>query len=193
MPKYNVAQLQQFFLEAAAKTYAGGAQKTTISELAGSKVYWHQVGELCYVDAYFTNGEYSGGQTLIYVRGVPAWIMQYHGWAKDDDPEVLKFLKRALSAAYECGEFHGGRGPLKLNDPEIGLTYMNMCAVEPYQAPGMVLGPLYQSIPFHNLSHKKRAFTCFGGRESIIRRTESVFVGTVFWHRYQGLLLGEAE
>ena len=77
----SVERLQKFYLEAAAATYAGGvAKKETIPDLPRSKVYRYESGDLLYIDTFFTNGEYSGGQTVIYVKGIPAWLMQYHGW-----------------------------------------------------------------------------------------------------------------
>lgn len=160
-------RLEQFYLEAAAATYAGGTvKKETITDLPRSKVYRYESGDLLYVDTFFTNGENSGGQTVIYVDGVPAWLMQYHGWCKDDDKNVLTFLKKALSAAYERGEFHGGRGlPRFESHLEDGFFYENFPQMPPYQ----------------------QDFICFQGRERIWRKP--VREVDVFWHRYQGILL----
>lgn len=164
----TVSRLQKFYLEAAAATYAGGVvEKETIPDLPRSKVYRYESGDLLYVDTFFTNGEFSGGQTIIYVDGVPAWLMQYHGWCKDDDKETLSFLKQALSAAYERGEFHGGRGlPRFESHLEGGLVYENWPQMPPYNP---------------------QDFTDFQGRERIWRKPDQT--KDVFWHRYQGLLL----
>src|SRR5581483_616375 len=112
----RVAEIQDFFFDAALATYAGNTPKTTITDLPGSKHYHFERDSLIYDDVYFTNGEYSGGSTLISFRAEPKpinlWLMQYHGWCKDDDPKVLAFLKEALRSAYENRVFHGGRGPV---------------------------------------------------------------------------------
>ena len=107
----TVDTIKAFFLEAAAKTYASGeVQKTTNADLPGSKVYRYERNGMLYIDTFFTNGERSGGQTVIYQNGKPAWLMQYHGWCKDDNPKVLAFLKAALADAYAKPHFFGGRG-----------------------------------------------------------------------------------
>lgn len=165
----SVIKLQQFFFEAAAVTYASGEKAKPLPELAGAKHYWYQPAgsPLCYADVFFVNGESSGGQTVIYEHAKPVWIMQYHGWCKDDDPEVLTFLKKALLRAYLDKKFYGGRGEPGFAEigKQDGLIYDNFAAP-----------------PHHG-------FTDFQGRERIWckgrRDTE------LFWHRYQGLLLAK--
>ena len=168
MAMYDVAQLREFYFVAAAATYAGGVvKKETIPDLPHSKVYRYKSDDLLYVDTFFTNGEYSGGQTIICVEGVPAWLMQYCGWCKDDNKEVLAFLKKALLDSYMRKEFNGGRGPAMLDDnQEGGLVYQNWSVLPPYN----------------------QNFANFQGRERIWRKP--VPTEDVFWHRYQGLLLG---
>jgi len=126
-------QLKAFFLEAALATYAATgkkAVKTTIVELPGSKVYRYERPDLglLYVDVYVTNGEWSGGQTTIFLNGQAVWLHQYHGWCKGDDKAVLDFLKRALLTAYEQGLFYGGRGAEEMEDGD--LRYENFCNEE---------------------------------------------------------------
>ncbi len=169
MSKYNVARLKAFFFEAALATYASGKKAEPFHELAGAKRYWYQPdgSGLCYTDIFFVNGEYSGGQTTIWQNGVPAWIMQYHGWCKNDDPETLAFLRKALSAAYKQKKFWGGRGPIVFEDIKKGLTYVNLPKMSP---------------------NKKTDFIRFSGSEDICRERSMIF-----WHEYQGLLLDDRE
>jgi hypothetical protein len=163
----DLKHLEAFFLEAASETYAGGTPKTTITDLPRSKVYRFERGQFLYVDTYFTNGSWSGGQTVIYVDLVPTWLMQYNGWCKDDDKDVLAFLKKALQAQYFTGEFFGGRGPHELwqyDDKRTGsLVYRNHPDIY------------------------NRDFAYFQGRERIFRYP--AHTTDLFWHRYQGLLL----
>ncbi len=110
-------RLEEFFLEAAQATYAANTtadvRKGTLPGLPKSKVYQYRKGELLYVDTYFTNGDYSGGQTLIWLNDKPAWLHQYQGWCVGDDKLILAFLKRALFQSYRMGTFAGGRGPAR--------------------------------------------------------------------------------
>ena len=163
-----VDPIKAFFLEAATKTYASGeVQKTTIGELPRSKVYRYHGNDMLYIDAFFTNGERSGGQTVIYRTyddekeghiQKPVWLMQYHGWCKDDDPEVLAFLKESLANAYSQSIFVGGRG----QDPYV-----------------------LQAHPLRYFNDGSDHFEQGEGFEEIKRGSEQVF-----WHRYQYYMLG---
>ncbi len=164
MPTYNVSRLQQFFLEAALATYASGKKAEPHSALSGVKWYRRMRDEFIYEDVFRANGEHSGGETVIYVHGKAAWLMQYHGWCKNDDHIVLGVLKKALHAAYERGDFLGGRGVLARDEV---LANKVLC---------------YRNEPWGSFQH-------FGGHERIFKNLGQ----DVFWHRYQGLLLGEAE
>lgn len=167
----DVARLEKFFLESAANTYAGKGVKSTIPELPGSKVYRVVEDDLLYVDKYQTNGEWSGGETLIYQGGVNVWRMSYQGFCKDDDREVLHFLKVILGGTYKSSVFYGGRGFPQIwqkGEKHPGLYYEN-----------------YPN-PYH------RDFSYFSGREHIKRWPNHI--DQVFWHEYQGLLLvGQPE
>jgi len=155
---------QSFFLEAAGKCYAGDLPKTTIAELPKSKVYRYEKRNLLYLDVYYTNGESSGGQTTIFWDSVPVWLMQYHGWCKDDDKRTLSFLKEALKSTYERGIWNFGRGP-----------------------------DAYTSQEFPHLryvidEHDSGGFETFSGMESVrdyTRRPSDL----IFWHRFHGMLL----
>lgn len=121
----NRKEIEEFFLEAAAKTYAADAPKTTIAELPKSKVLRYERGEWLYVDCYFSANGKSFGQTTIWFQGQPVWGMQYSGFWDKDDKRVIPFLKRALAAAYAKGEFYGGRGPHHFQDEDGSLIYTN--------------------------------------------------------------------
>jgi len=176
-------KLQEFFFEAALATYAGSAPKTSIEGLPKSKVYRYERDNYMYIDTYFTNGEQSGGQTIIYIKPegsptfVPAWIMQYHGWCKDDDPKVLAFLKEALRATYEEGVFHGGRGSVMFPFCGQVRTITNDDYLIYRNDAGRIL-----PCAFHR----------FSGEERIYRSHDKHATNgwkEVFWHRYQGMTL----
>lgn len=168
MATYNIVRLQQFFFEAALATYASGKKAMKIGH-AWEFRHVSEFGRLVYVDQYVVNGEYSGGQTVILVDDAPAWLMQYHGWCKNDDREVLAFLKGALLHTYKEGKFLGGRGLQDFfEDPygSAGLVYEN-----------------WPQPPSYN-----HGFASFQGRERIWRKPE--MTKDLFWHQYQGFLLG---
>jgi hypothetical protein len=176
--------LQDFFFEAALATYAGNASKRSIEGLPGSKVYRYEKGNYLYIDTYFTNGDQSGGQTIIYIKSftnpvevygvsvqdpcwVPAWIMQYHGWCKNDDKEVLDFLKEVLAKTYQTKSFCGGRGYPSFESIDDMLNYRN---------------DWYGT------------FNQFDGEETIDKQVEDPEAmglerTDVFWHRFQGMTL----
>lgn len=167
-------KLQEFFFEAALATYAGHAPKTTIEGLPKSKVYRYERDNYLYIDTYFTNGEQSGGQTVIYIKSedsptfVPAWIMQYHGWCEGDNKEVLDFLKEVLSRTYRSRTFCGGRGKLfgEVNSARC-LEYANNW-----------------TGTFDHFSGEERI-----SKEDVPEDGTGLETRDVFWHRYQGMTL----
>lgn len=178
-------EIQGFFFDASLATYAGGAAKTTIPGLLGSKHYHFERGNLLYDDVYFTNGEYSGGSTVISLRTEPKpvnlWLMQYHGWCKDDDPEILAFLKEALRYAYEQQSFCGGRGEYRY---PLGDSYKTSQGdiLEYFNNGDQKDGPIY--------SLGQSQWSKFSGEEFINRLSRKIGgIEKVFWHRYQGLSL----
>jgi len=120
----DLKAIEDFFFEASRKTYAGQAAKETIPALPGSKTFRYERDNFLYLDTYFTHGEKSFGQTIIYFNGQPVWMMQYYGFDKVDDKRVIPFLKKALLSAYENNSFVGGRGPAHFS--EGILQYRNM-------------------------------------------------------------------
>ncbi len=167
-------ELQEFFFEAARETYAGHGTKTSIEGLPKSKVYRYEKGNFLYIDTYFTNGEQSGGQTVIYIKPegssvfVPAWIMQYHGWCENDDGEIIGLLKVVLTKAYLSRTFYGGRG--KLHDKSAVVPHLE-----------------YTNNWIGTFDH-------FSGEEKISKEDipeggTGLETREVFWHRYQGMTL----
>lgn len=173
----HVRELQEFYLEAALQTYAGKGKKTTILDLPGAKVYTWEKGDLRYLDSYYTNHEHSGGQTIISENEKPVWLMQYHGWCQSDDPEVLEFLKRALTAAYSQQIFFGGRGPQEYREvDELDLSTKANLTESPHPL-------IYQNA--RHPSHT--SFADFRGREYIFRWP--YHTDHIFWHEYTGMLM----
>src|SRR3989338_1996936 len=173
MMKLNVARLQEFFFEGSLWGYAGGGEKIIIPDVKKTRRFVYYRGELLYRDEYVVNGEYSGGSTVIYMDGLPVWLMQYHGWCQNDNSDVLAFLKKVLTKTYQDSEFCGGRGKFGSWTSDDGsLVYEN----HPTLPPSM------------------EEFVYFMRYERIKTRVwKSDQSHEVFWHRYQGLLLGEAE
>ena len=162
-------EIKAFFLEAAAHTYAAGADNSTIAQLPGSEVlcfHGERDGRVfSYVDCYFSSGRRSFGQTVISVGRIAVWGMQYHGfWQSEDEERVIPFLKRALMAAYGAKAFVGGRGPRVYRETEGGLLYCNY--------------------------PESDDFTNFKGHEEIVDDTNATTLsGFLFRHKYNGLLL----
>ncbi len=81
-----MSEIQDFFFEATLATYASGEKAKTDPNNTNLKFYSFQRRDYLYLDKFMVNGEHSGGQTVISFQGKPVWLMQYHGWCKDDDP-----------------------------------------------------------------------------------------------------------
>jgi len=175
----TIEVIQEFFFEAALATYAGGAKKGTITDFSCSNAYRYQRGDFYYVKTYFTNGEWSGGQTLIYFQGAPIWIMQCQGWCKNDDPGIVAFLKEVLRVAYERKQFFGGRGSNSISYRDSSLP------TNPERR------ELFYTNEAYGGSNEIGPFKKFIGHERIEGFTPSLENEMFFWHRYQGMLLIE--
>lgn len=171
--KIDVERLKQFFFDAALATYASGKKAERVRGREWEREFFFSsqravqrddMDDLVYIDRYAVNGEWSGGQTVILAGGKPVWLMQYQGWCRNDNKAVLDFLKLALKSAYERKKFVGGRGPERFES--TNLEYFNSV----------------------NLGLPEDAFVNFSGNERILLGDGTV----VFWHRYQGHLLGKA-
>jgi hypothetical protein len=114
--------IQRTFFAAMRAGYTGGASKTHILGLPGSKVIVFEQGQWLVKDIYFTHrrSDYSSGMTVITCGGEPVWTMSYQGYYEKD---VIPFLKRALAASYDKEEWSAGRGPKLFFDDR--LTYRN--------------------------------------------------------------------
>lgn len=112
---------REVFFRAMRDGYASGVEKGTITEVPGSKTIrlLYQTWELLDLYVVTPTGEWSGGTTHIFYKGVPVWMMQYMGWYRK---EAIPCLKAALSEAYSTFQFFGGRGPEKkyFLHPETG-------------------------------------------------------------------------
>lgn len=172
----SVAELQEFFFEAASATFASGLEPIDLE--LGQKYYQYERDELVYTDEFFTNGEYSAGQTRIYLGESAVWVMQYQGWCKDNDPEVIAFLQRALMEAYSQKKFRLGRGPQDYREAD----------------PFSVMGRQSKPLTYGNYSEPsmtEAGFEFFQGHEVIFRYWEEQL--TLFRHRFQGMLLRDKD
>lgn len=164
----TVKTIEQFVLEAAAKTYAAGTAPTAFPGLSGSKLLFYDRPPFTYSDIYFTSPTgVSFGFTLVWhcTMEKPVWRMSYDGWYDRSDPRITKFLKAALRAG--CNEFNGGRGPAVFTAPEFpGLVYYNHVAED--------------------------GFARFSGRDKIVLDGERDPARRErYWHEYRGGMLIE--
>lgn len=173
-----VSQIKDFFFEAALATYAGG-EKAKTNPNDGSKFYSFQCRDYIYLDRFMVNGEYSGGQTVISFQAKPVWLMQYQGWCKNDDREVLAFLKEVLRVSYEKKQFFGGRGAGDVSYRDGSLPSDPKRRNFFYRNQEYGMGAGIQHEPFEK----------FIGHEQIEELTEEAKFERIFWHRYQGMLL----
>lgn len=111
------------FFAAMANGYAEDAPKTAIPELPGAKAIHFECGDYLVVDYYFTThlSDKSAGQTMMWRRGHPRWVMCYGGWYAK---VAIPFLKECLHRAYVTERrFYGGRGPFVVRGERF--TYVN--------------------------------------------------------------------
>lgn len=94
-------QLENFLLEARAKTYAGDSQKSE-SLLPSSVQYDYESGDFSYRDVYYIgNGRFPGLET-VYFKSAPVWSMSYFGdFSKMTEEQVDKMLRKALSENWQ--------------------------------------------------------------------------------------------
>jgi hypothetical protein len=178
---------RKFYFEAAQATWVAlkdeQVPKFTIPEIPGSEVYRFDKEPFHYIDKYVVSGQYSGEETIIYLRegkDVPIWIMQYHGWSKEGDKRIIPFLKQALKEAYSRHLWLGGRGPTQFPASQTA---------DRYSTSGLTEGTLvYRSWP-----EQPNEFHTFKGVERIIAVREVGVDEILFWHRYHGMALFDVD
>lgn len=123
--KTDLGAIKTAFFDAMVHGYADpNTKKAPVPGLPGSKSIMYQSGEFVVMDCYFVRegSNVSSGFTLITKDGIPVWVMHYGGWY---EKEAIPFLKSALMAAYQEGEFFGGRGPVEFMDKKEVFIYKN--------------------------------------------------------------------
>jgi hypothetical protein len=124
------AEILPAFFAAMLEGYVGANQRkhqlyvgddAVLRPMPGAKANVYQHGDFKVVDSWFVTplGRCSAGFTNIWCLGDLVWHMGYQGWYRDP---AVPFLKSALKAAYEKGDFIGGRGPLKYGDGMFRYT-----------------------------------------------------------------------
>lgn len=158
----SIEEIKEVFFKSGISGWAGDIEPVEISGLPGSHLIGWSCGPWQVSDIYWTTTGFlhSCGTTVICHDGQPVWQMQYHGWYKE---EAIPLLKEALLAAYQSGEFIGGRGLL--------LRKNKM---------------LYRNSPTPNGSFQK-----FDGMECIARYGWNISRELLGEHVYRGGLLIE--
>ena len=168
MVEIDWKEAEKFFLEASVNTYAAGATPATIPTLPSSKVLTYERWPFRYVDVYFTSpiGE-SWGCALLYHEAFlprPIWRLCYDGWYDRRDQRITAFLRLALAAGYQSGEFIGGRGPQVFISEEFpGLIYYNHPTSKDFLKPA--------------------------GRDAIVIEGARGSARERYWHEYHGGIL----
>ncbi len=118
-------------MEAESATFASGKlPKTTVDGLPGFRVLPpHKKGDYLYFDANISSPSRRrfAGIKLVCWRGIPGWVMQYHGfWRCAEREEITLFLREALRHPQSPGKptFTGWRGPTIYR--KGSLVYHNM-------------------------------------------------------------------
>ncbi|MBU1092488.1 hypothetical protein KJ836_02375 [Patescibacteria group bacterium] len=120
----SVEKVREFFFAGMIKGYASGAEAEPIPKLPGFKGYRHSDEDgLTLLDYYAPSSTgFSAGSTIIWLDGIPIWLMTYEGWYENC---VTSLLKEALMEAYTKGVFLGGRGINRVAVDD-GAEYINI-------------------------------------------------------------------
>ncbi|ARO23557.1 hypothetical protein CO659_14895 [Rhizobium sp. S9] len=106
----DIAQLNEFIVEAKAATYVGGGVPRTPCR-PGSHDIGYESGDWHYLDSYFGGTDFAGQEVVWFARQ-PVWAMNYFGRvvAPDliDGSAAGTVIKAALSAMYRERRFLGG-------------------------------------------------------------------------------------
>jgi hypothetical protein len=103
-------RIQNIFFEAMLAGYASErSEEIELAMFPDSKHVEYETGLWRVTDTWHTppDSEYSGGETKIYYRDRPVWMMHYYGAYPKS---AIPILKAALRTTYLEREFCGGRG-----------------------------------------------------------------------------------
>lgn len=167
----DIVEIEWVFFKAMRNGYAPNTKNTSPAELLGiprSKIITFEHEDFRVVDMWFkpVGRDHSFGNTIVYERNQPVWVMQYWGQYQKC---CIPLLKQALSIEYlkvrpagsRFDVFCGCRGPRCLSQQEAAedtFTYINIPA----------LGS---------------SFGKFSGHEEIINNDDYSVWG---WHDYRG-------
>jgi hypothetical protein len=176
----TVAEIMSFFFEASLQGYAGGGEFVSVGSVVFPEKEFkvrasYKGGYLLYVDRYRVSGEFSSGETVIYLQPlrvgscVPVWYMSYGGWCAKEKEPIVAHLKAVLWDTYGLGEFCGGRAMNETSEETAS------------RADGLIYENNWGLGSFVRFSGRERIFK---EHELFARRREEVF-----WHDYHGLLL----
>lgn len=106
----DVDALERFVVCAKRSSYVGGGEKVASSRLGSHDIVFEE-GDWSYRDSYFGGTDFLG-QEAVWLRGEPAWAMNYYGHIKRSDlidgERAGLTIKGALSTLYATGRFLGG-------------------------------------------------------------------------------------
>lgn len=159
----DLKDVQEFFFNAMAQGWVGGAKPSSIPDLPGFTTFTFQEGSLRLTDRYcvIAHNNKSTGTTMIWHEETPVWVMYYGGFYPS---RALSLVKNSIRIAYGNKKFYGGRGSPEHNKIE-GLEYLN--------------------------DIQQNEFRSFRGRETIVElvkdsKTETRVIG---YHDYWGMSL----
>ena len=100
-------EIQEFFFNGMLNGYASGVKAVAEPGLPGYKRTEYKEGDFYLLDRWVTTplSDKSVGDTTIWHRDMPVWVMHYGGRY---DKHVIPFLKRALHRTYKSRVFIAG-------------------------------------------------------------------------------------
>lgn len=110
MKDFSLEQLNAFIVRAKAATYVGGGVKSLSYRPGSHDLQFHE-GAFSYLDSYFGGTDFLG-QEVVYLKGKPAWIMNYYGRILKPSlitaEEAGQIIQESLSQIYKEKRFLGG-------------------------------------------------------------------------------------
>ncbi|MFA6042518.1 MAG: hypothetical protein WCV85_01230 [Patescibacteria group bacterium] len=163
----DMKEIEAFFFEAMLQGWVNpNTQAQPVAGMPGYKGYEYKKNGLYLRDIFIANPgtRKSAGSTTILQDDIPVWMMAYGGVYP---PEVIPFLKRVLTHAYQSKTFKGGRG-LDTSEPiETGEYWFYQNTLTP--------------------AERLNSFTRFKGFETISRNP--IVLEDNAYHYYFGLSL----